>query len=129
DYKVSEMNTNQFRLTHENSSESPAFILWFLNTTPVSFKSERFVSKGQPPFSEHQLLRFEMPAINPHFLALFITETDYQQMKINAQANFQDNRVFVELSSIHQSDRLEFGFYNFFRSDSEQLFHWKRNSQ
>lgn len=129
DYKVSEISTNQFRLTRENSPESPAFILWFLNATPVSFRSERFISKGQPPFSEHQLLRFELPAINPHFLALFITETNYQQMKINAQANFQDNRVFLELSSIHQIDQLEFGLYNFLRSDSEQLFHWRRNSQ
>ncbi len=128
EYKVSEINFNQFRLKSENKSKSQAFILWFLNPKPITLKFDKFISKGQPPFSEHQLLRFELQAVNPQFVALFISENDLNEMNVDFKANFEQSEVSVELSSVHHTDRLEFAFYSLFNSEPEKLFNWKRNS-
>jgi ubiquinone/menaquinone biosynthesis C-methylase UbiE len=129
DYQISEIHSNKFKLTTNNNSQSHAFILWFLNPKPIILKPDKFSSKGQTPFSEHQLLRFELQAVNPQFVALFISENDFKQMNVDVQANFEESEVSVELSSLHQKDRLEFAFYSLFSSEPEKLFNWKRNSR
>ncbi|NER08602.1 MAG: hypothetical protein F6K17_41780, partial [Okeania sp. SIO3C4] len=88
-----------------------SFILQFFNQEKLELKIEQFQSKHNHSFANHNLLRFSTRAINSHFLAVFISEKNLENLSLKSNINVDKSRIVLEILSSEWSDNLELKFY------------------
>ncbi|NEN93461.1 MAG: hypothetical protein F6K48_33105, partial [Okeania sp. SIO3H1] len=91
-FSVEKIDGNKFRLKSVEAGNSCSFILQFFNQEELELKIEPFQSKHNHSFANHQLLRFSTSALNPHFLAMFISEKKLENLGIKSNANLDKSR-------------------------------------
>ncbi|NEP79757.1 MAG: hypothetical protein F6K39_17240 [Okeania sp. SIO3B3] len=110
-FNVEKINHNQFRLKLLETGNTGSFILRFFNQEKLELKIEQFQSKHHHSFANHNLLRFSTRAINPHFLAIFISEKNLENLNLKSNINVDKSRIVLEILSSEWSDNLELKFY------------------
>ncbi|NEP40664.1 MAG: hypothetical protein F6K35_16060, partial [Okeania sp. SIO2H7] len=127
-FSVEKINSNKFRLKSVESANNCSFILQFFNQEKLELKIEQFQSKHNHSFANHNLLRFSTKAINPHFLAMFISEKNLENLFIKSNKDVDNRKIVLDILSPEWSDNLELKFYRGKRGSlKDKLFKFQRN--
>jgi hypothetical protein len=122
-WQVENIEANKYRFSCVIEGKERSVILFLFSPNPVNLTIKEFHTASKEPFQRHQLLRFGTIAVNPKFVALFISEKNLENL--NLRTNFEEDKVLIGLSGSDKQDLLEFRYYDL-NLKSDKLFEFKR---
>ncbi|NEP44664.1 MAG: hypothetical protein F6K35_37800, partial [Okeania sp. SIO2H7] len=123
-WQVENIEANKYRFSCLKKDKRHSVILFLLASNPVNLTIKEFHVASRQPFQHHRLLRFGTIAVNPQFVALFISEKDADNL--NLKTNFKEDKVLIDISGNHKKDLLEFRYYDP-KLKHDKLFNFKRS--
>lgn len=126
-WEVENIEANKYCFRDARKGEKHSIILFFLSPFIVNLTIKEFQVASKEPFRHHQLLRFGTIAVNPKFVALFISEKHMKN--IDLRANFDEDKVLININTNKKQDLLEFRYYKSKKNLTNKLFDFKRFSR